>query len=83
MTATDILKLIKRIDINKVKGEDQIPPKIIKTDCNFLVEPLTDIKSCFITSTFHDMAKRASVSPIDKAVTDKDTYTNYRPASAF
>ena len=80
MTTTDVLKLIKRISIIKAIGEDQIPPKLIKTAGNFLVEPLTDItNSCFTTSTFSDLVKRASVTPIIKGGTDKHTYTNYRP----
>ena len=65
-------------------GEDQIPPKLIKTAGNFLIEPLTDIiNSCFSTSTFPDLAKIASVTPIDKGGSDKDIYTNCRPVSAF
>ena len=65
-------------------GEDQIPPKLIKTAGNFLVEPLTDIiNSGFSTSTFPDLAKGASVTPIDKGVTDKHIYTNCRPECFF
>ena len=53
-------------------GEDQIPLKLIKTAGNFFVEPLTDmINSSFSTSTFSNLAKRASVAPIDKGGTDK------------
>ena len=60
--------------------EDQIPLKLIKTAGNFIVEPLTDIiNSCFGTSTFPDLAKRASVTPIDKGSSDKHIYTNCRP----
>ena len=76
VTTTDVLKLIKRININKAMGEDQIPSKLIKTAGNFLVEPLTDIiNSFFSTSTFPDLVKGASVAPIDKGGTDKHTYT--------
>ena len=65
-------------------GEDQIPPNLIKIAGIFLVEPLTDIiNSCFRTSTFPDLAKRASVTPIDKGGTDKHIYTNYRPVSVL
>ena len=61
-------------------GEDKISPKLIKTVANFLVEPLTDIiSSGFSTSTFSQLTKRASVTPIDKGGTDKHIYTNYRP----
>ena len=84
VTTTDVLKLIKRININKAVGEDQTPPNLIKVAGNFLVEPLTDIiNSCFRTSTFPDLAKRASVTPIDKGGTDKHIYTNYRPVSVL
>ena len=56
-------------------GEDQIPPNLIKTAATFLVEPLTDIiNSCFSTSTFPDLANRASVTPIDKGGTDIHIY---------
>ena len=65
-TTTDIPKLIKRININKAMGEDQIPPKLIKTANNFLVESLKNINSCFSTSTFPDLSKRVSVTLIDK-----------------
>ena len=65
-------------------GEDQIPPKLIKTAGSFLVEPLTDIfDSCFSTSTFPDLAKIASVTTIDKGGTDKHIYTNHRPVSVL
>ena len=40
VTTTDVLKL-KRININKAMGEDQIPPKLIETADNFLVEPVS------------------------------------------
>ena len=64
-------------------GVDQMSPKLIKTADNFLVDPLTDINPCFSTSTFPDLAKRASVTPIDKGGTDKHIYTNYRPVSVL
>ena len=84
VTTTDVLKSIKPININKAMGEDQIPPKLIKTAGNFLVEPLTDIINFgFSTGTFPDLAKEASVTPIDKGGTDKHIYTNCRPECFF
>ena len=84
VTTTDVLKLTKHININKVMGEDQIPAKLIKTAGNFLVEPFTDIiNSCFSTSTFPDLAERASVIPIDQGGTNKHIYTNYRPVTVL
>ena len=84
MSVTDILKLIKRISINKAMGEDQIPLKLIKTAGNFIVKPHTYIiNSCFSTTRFPDLAKRASVTPMDKGGTDKHTYPNYTPFSAL
>ena len=63
------MKLIKHINIYKVMGEDEIPQKLIKSAGNFLVEPLRDIiNSCFSASTFPDLAKRASITAIDKMV---------------
>ena len=84
VTTTDVLKLIKRININKAMREDQIPPKLIKTAGNFYVEPLTDIiNPCFRTITFPDLEKRGFVTSIDKGGTDKHIYTNYRPVSVL
>ena len=45
VTTVDVLKLIKRININKAMGEDQIRPKLIKTAGNFFAEPLLQILS--------------------------------------
>ena len=45
VTTMDVLKLIKRININKAMGEDQIRPKLIKTAGNFFAEPLLQILS--------------------------------------
>ena len=65
-------------------GEDQIPLKLIKTADSFLIQPLTDIINLyFSTSTFPDVAQRASVTSIDKSGTNKHTYTNYRPVSVL
>ena len=63
-------------------GKGQIPLKLIKTFGNFLIELFTDIaNSYFSTSSFPDLEKRASVTPIHKGGTDEHTYTNYRPFS--
>ena len=84
VTTTNVLKLIKHININKAIRDDQVPLNLIKIAGNILVEPLTDvINSCLRTSTFPDLAKRASVTPINKGGTDKHTYTNFRPASVL
>ena len=57
------------MNINKDMGEDQIPPNLIKTDGNFLVEPLTDIiNSCFSTSIFPDLAKEPQLHLLPKVV---------------
>ena len=83
MTTTDILKLIKCIDISKAMGEDQIPPKLITTANNFLVEPLTNImNSCFSTSTFPDLGKSLSYTCWQGCI-DKHIYTNYRTVSVL
>ena len=41
------------------------------------------MNSCFITSTFPDLAKRASVTPIEKGGTVNHIYTNYRSVSVL
>ena len=52
-------------------GEDQIPPKFIKTAGNFPVEPLTDIiNSCFSSITLPDLAKRVIIINIFTQTTD-------------
>ena len=83
MATTEVLKLMRHINIVKTRGEDQLPSNVIKTAANFLLEPLTDISSCFNTNTFPDLARRSSVTPIDNGGTDKDTCTNYRPVSVL
>ena len=84
VTTTNVWKLVKRININKARGGDQIPPELIKAAGNFLVYPITDtINSCFNTSTFPDLAKGASVTSIDKGGTDKHAYANCRPVSVL
>ena len=78
-----VLNIRKQMNYFSFSGEFQIPPKLIKTGGNFLMEPLKDINSFFNTDTFHDLAKRASVKPIDTGGTDKHTYTNYKPVNVF
>ena len=77
MTTTDVLKLIKRIIT--------LPPKLMKTAGNFLVEPVTDIiNSCFSTNTFPDLAKELHSHQLTRLLLiDTNTYRNYRPVSVL
>ena len=78
------MDLTKRINMNKAIGKDQIPPRLIKSAGNFLVEPLVGIiNSCFNINTFPDQEKRASVTPVDKGGTYKGICTNYKLASVL
>ena len=80
----DAEKLIKKFKVDKVFGEDKIPPSLVKMASNFLSEPITDIINTAIgTNTFPDRAKGAPVTPIDKGKDDKHIYTNYRPVSVL
>ena len=73
---------MKRLNISKAMGEDQMSPKLVKIAGEFLVEPFTDIiNSCFNSITFPNLVKSGSVTPIVKGGTDKHIFTNYRPTS--
>ena len=64
--------------------ECQIPLTLVKIAGEFLIRPLTDIISSFFNKNlFLDLAKRVSVKPMNEAGTDKDFYTNRRPASVL
>ena len=69
VSTTDVLKLVKRININKAMGEDQISLNLIKIAGNFLVEPLTGtINSWFRTSTFLTWQKEPQLHLFKKVV---------------
>ena len=70
--------------MDKVSGEDKVPPMLLKMASNFLFEPITDIINTGIDiNTFPDRAKQASVTAIDKRRNDKHIYNTYRPVSVL
>ena len=79
----DIYKLLLSIDHTKSTGEDNIPPKFIKSTADLLVKPFTkminkSIKECF----FPTRAKIATVLPLFKSL-ERVLKKNYRPVSVL
>ena len=79
--APEVKKLLKEIDIKKAVDVDTIPPKLIKTGADIIIEPLTQaINCCLRQGIFPDNAK-VLVVPVDKGKLDKYDVLNYRPVS--
>ena len=80
--APQVKKLLKEIDIKKAVGVDTIPPKLIKIGVDIITEPLTQaINCCLRQGILPEIAKVASVVPLDKGKPDKYDVLNYRPVS--
>ena len=78
---SDIMKIINKFDSNKSAGYDNIGNHIIKTVCNEIIEPLTNIFNLSIsTGSVPDKLKIAKVIPIYKKE-NPDAFSNYRPVS--
>ena len=77
VTADDISKEIKRLDIKKATQDSDIPTKVIKQFRNLFIDFLhKNINSCLTEGTF----KKAVVHPIHKKEC-KTEKSNYRPIS--
>lgn len=76
---SEILNIIKSLDITKGCGPDKIPTNIIKLLADFLVHPLTEIFNLSLaTGCFPDSLKVGHVIPLHKS-NDKHDIQNYRP----
>ena len=67
VSATDILKMLKKLNCRKATGCDSIPPKLLKIGAEQLYIPITFlVKKCLVMGKFPDELKSAEVAPIFK-----------------
>ena len=77
----EVLKIIKKIDVNKACGPDKITGYLIKITKDVISPILTDLLNiCFRTGVFPNCLKTAEIIPLYKEG-KKEKATNYRPIS--
>ena len=82
VTSNEVNLILKSLNTKKASGTDKIPTKLVKLASNFLLKPLvTAINNSLASSNFPDIAKVATVIPIDKKTDDKYDISNFRPVS--
>lgn len=78
-----ILKQLKKLDIKKATGLDQLHPKFLKMAAEHINRPLAYIlNKSLSTGDIPDGWKKAKVSPIHKS-NDIENPSNYRPISVI
>ena len=81
ISASDILKTIRSLDINKANGHDDISVRMMKICDDAIAEPL---KMLFVNSVnqavFPSQLKKANLNPVHKK-NEKYIVNNYRPVS--
>ena len=83
MTEREVKIILKKLDIKKAVGYDQIPPKILRDAAEILTKPLTAlINKCISENTFPSSAKIAYILPFFKKLNRSDK-KNYRPISVL
>ena len=81
VTDDDILKIIAKLDLDKVHGHDKISIRMIKIFSASICKPLRLILNYFIDNGIYPCElKKANAVPIHKKG-DKQTLKNYRPVS--
>ena len=82
VTSDEVNLILKSLNARKVSGTDNLPTKLIKLASNYLSKPLvTAVNNILTSSKFPDLAKVATVIPIDKRTDDKYDISNFRPVS--
>ena len=82
VTSNEVNLILKSLNTKKASGTDKIPTKLVKLALDFLSPPLaTAINNSLASSKFPDIAKVATVIPIDKKTDDKYDISNFRPVS--
>ena len=72
VTSDEVNLILKSLNAKKASGTDKIPTKLVKLASNYLSKPLaTAINNSLTSSKFPDLAKVATVIPIDKKTDDK------------
>ena len=78
---SDVIKIIKALDVKKAHGHDSISVRMIKLCTNSITHPLILIfQNSMATGTFVNQWNRANIVPIHKK-NDKQMVSNYRPVS--
>jgi len=81
VSCDEVYKEMKKINVKKAVGYDNVSPFFLKVAARELAFPLTNvINSCITHSMYPDVYKRNEVSPIYKAK-DSSNKCNYRPVS--
>ena len=82
VTSNEVNLILKSLSTNKASGTDKIPTKLVKLASDFLSTPLgTAINNSLASSKFPDIAKVATVIPIDKKTDNKYDISNFRPVN--
>ena len=80
VTVNEVDLILKSLYTKKASGTDKIPTKLVKVSSNFLSTPLAiAINNSLALSKFPDIAKVATVVPIDKKTDGKYDISNFRP----
>ena len=83
ITVDDTIKIIKKINVNKATGIDEIPIKVIKAATTALAKPITTLMNLiFSTRQIPQELKTAVVTPTFKSG-DQTKVDNYRPLSVL
>ena len=78
---SDVIKIIRALDVNKAHGHYNILVRMIKLCNNSVAHPLTLIfRNSMVAGTFATQWKRANIFPIHKK-NDKLIVSNHRPVS--
>ncbi len=81
VSASNMVKLLRRLKASKASGYDGIPTSMIKDGAEELAVPLTYlINSCLEQSVFPDTEKYAKIIPVYKSG-KRSSMDNYRPIS--
>ena len=80
---SDVIQIIRTLDVNKAHGHDNILVRMIKLCINSVAHPLTLIfQNSMAAGTFPTQWKRGNIVPIHKK-NDKQIVSNYRPVSVL
>ena len=83
VTENEVEFEIRKLNVNKSCGHDEIPPKLVKKVSKYIVKQLTYIyNQSFLTGSIPDDLKVALVTPVFKA-NDKEEFSNYRLISVL
>ena len=78
VTSNEVNLILKSLSTKKASGTDKITRKLVKLASNFVSKLLaTAINNSLASSKFPDIAKVATVIPIDKKTDDKYDISNF------